>query len=178
MKFELKDSRLKGCKFGRLDTIEDSRGSFTKVFQRSKLNEFFTDFQVAESYITKSQAGVLRGMHFQLPPDDHEKIVICLEGHALDVILDLRSGVSFGNFDCVSLSENSNNFVFVPKGVAHGFFAYQTTVMLYIVSTEHSPLNDQGIMWDSFGFTWPSNSPTLSERDKKHMKLRNFNTPF
>lgn len=178
MILELKDTNLKGCKFGKLDTISDPRGTFTKVFQNSQIKKLFPDFQVAESYITKSQPGVLRGMHFQIPPDDHEKIVICLEGRVLDVLLDLRSGKSFGQYDSVNISEQSKNFVVIPKGVAHGFFAYEMSTLLYLVSTQHAPNNDCGIKWDSFGYQWPTETPVLSERDKKHQPLHQFVTPF
>lgn len=178
MILELKDTKLKGCKFGKLDTIRDTRGTFTKVFQNSEITKYFPTFQVAESYISKSAAGVLRGMHFQIPPDDHEKIVICLEGHVLDVLLDLRTGESFAEYDSVIISEQSKNFVVIPKGVAHGFFAYEMSTLLYLVSTEHVPNNDRGIKWDSFGYRWPTKNPVLSERDQKHQPLNQFVTPF
>ena len=178
LRLDLQDSKLRGCKFGKLDTIEDPRGSFTKIFQSSEINKLFPSFQIAESYITKSLPGVLRGMHFQVPPDDHEKIVICLEGHVLDVLLDLRSGESFGNYDSVTISKHSKNVVLIPKGVAHGFFAYEMSMLLYLVSTQHSPNNDCGIKWDSFGYQWPTETPVLSERDKKHQPLHEFVTSF
>ena len=178
MKIDLQDTKLRGCKFGKFEAIEDPRGSFTKIFQSSEINKILPGFQIAESYITKSIPGVLRGMHFQNPPDDHEKIVICLEGHVLDVLLDLRSGESLGLYDSVNISKQSQNFAVIPKGVAHGFFAYEMSTLLYLVSTQHAPNSDLGIKWDSFGFVWPSEDPILSERDAHLLSFKQFVTPF
>ena len=178
MNIQFTDMSLKGCKYGRLNTSIDTRGEFTKVFQLSEIKKHFTEFEVAESYLTKSQPGVLRGMHLQLPPDDHEKIVICLKGHIIDVVLELRNDEDYGNHDSISLSDNSQNVIIVPKGVAHGFYAYEATTLLYLVSTQHAPKNDKGVKWDSFGCNWPTKKPILSERDTRFPSLGVFETPF
>ncbi|MDB9943937.1 dTDP-4-dehydrorhamnose 3,5-epimerase family protein [Octadecabacter sp.] len=178
MKIEFKSSKLTGCKYGHLNTYVDARGEFTKLLQLSEIEKIYPGFRVAESYITKSQPGVLRGMHLQLPPDDHEKIVICLEGHVLDVVLELRNDGDYGNYDSVSLSSNSQNFISIPKGVAHGFYAYEFSTLLYLVSTEHAPENDTGVNWNSFGYTWPTENPILSERDIHLPKFQDLNHRF
>ena len=178
MQIDFQDTKLKGCKYGKLKSAIDSRGIFTKMFQQSKIEEYFPTFKIAESYITKSKPGVLRGMHLQLPPADHEKIVICLEGHILDVVLDLRNNEEYGSHDQVSLSANSHNLIVIPKGVAHGFYAYEFSTLLYLVSTEHVPENDAGVKWDSFKYSWPSEKPILSERDITLPELKTFNSPF
>ena len=178
MTIQFTNTSLKGCKYGHLNTFIDTRGEFTKVFQLSEITKHFSEFEVAESYLTKSQPGVLRGMHLQLPPDDHEKIVICLQGHILDVVLDLRNGEDYGSHDSIALSANSQNVIIVPKGVAHGFYAHEAATLLYLVSTEHAPKNDKGIKWDSFGCHWPIRNPILSERDTTFPALQDFKTPF
>jgi dTDP-4-dehydrorhamnose 3,5-epimerase len=177
---QIRNNTLKtlGAFCGKIPKQIDSRGSFQKTFQLSKINKFFPKFQVGEMYITSSEANVLRGMHFQLPPDDHDKIVVCLSGSVLDVILDLRRGSNYGAVESLKLDHNAINTVYLPKGVAHGFYAYERADLLYIVSSEYSPKNDTGILWSSFDFHWPSNTPILSNRDVNHVKFSNFRTVF
>ena len=178
MNIEFESSRLTDCKYGHLNASLDARGEFTKLLQISEIKKIYPKFEVAESYITKSQPGVLRGMHLQLPPHDHEKIVICLEGHVLDVVLELRNNENYGNHDSVTLSSRSQNFISIPKGVAHGFYAYEFSTLLYLVSTEHAPEHDTGISWNSFDYTWPTENPILSARDQNLQELKQFKTPF
>lgn len=163
-----------GVSFGKIKDQIDYRGSFTKLFHASTFGALLPNFELKESYITKSEPNVLRGMHFQLPPDDHYKVVICLKGHVLDVVLDLRRGKTYGKTDSIELKPENFNIVFIPKGIAHGFYAFEHSDLLYMVSSEYSLKNDAGIMWNSFDFDWPNQSPILSERDKTHQAFLDF----
>jgi dTDP-4-dehydrorhamnose 3,5-epimerase-like enzyme len=95
MKIAVSEAKIDGCCFARLSGIEDSRGSFTKLFHHDTISKYLPNFTAREMYLTSSTKGVLRGMHFQIPPHDHQKIVICLEGSVIDVILDLRKGENY-----------------------------------------------------------------------------------
>ena len=96
-------------------------------------------------------------MHFQLPPHDHDKLVYCIRGRVMDVLLDLRKssptyGRSFGN----EISANNHLMLYIPKGVAHGFLSLEDdSVLVYKTTTIHFPSHDAGVRWDSFGYTWP-----------------------
>lgn len=160
--------------------IRDRRGSFVKTFRRDAFLSFGADFEIREAFFTVSDAGVLRGMHFQTPPRAHAKVVTCLAGRVLDVLLDIRAAsTSFGKTYSVELSAANRIVLFIPAGIAHGFLALEDRSLVhYMTDCEHSPEHDSGIRWDSFGFPWPAPNPTLSDRDLRHPPLAEFRTPF
>ncbi len=137
-----------------------------------------TDF--AENFFTISGEKVLRGMHFQMPPADHAKLVYCVAGAVMDVGLDLRVGSpTFGEHFVIELSAERNNAVYMPEGVAHGFYVREgPAVMIYNVGSEHSPTLDAGILWQSFGACWPEDAPVISARDSRLPALSEFQSPF
>lgn len=134
----------------------------------------------AEEFWTTSAKGVLRGMHFQVPPHDHEKTVTCLAGRVLDVLLDLRMDErTFGQVWASELSPENARVLVIPKGIAHGFLSLEeASLVFYKASTVHNPQCDCGIRWDSFGFQWPVKVPIQSERDRTLPKLVDFKSPF
>ncbi len=178
MRFE--PTRLPGCLLVHPTPFRDDRGRFVKVFHTPLFLEqgLVTDF--AEEYYSVSQPGVLRGMHFQLPPRDHAKLVFCTAGEVLDVIVDIRRGSpTFGEHVMVELSAEAGTMVYIPRGMAHGFYVpRETSTLVYMVETVHSPPHDAGIAWDGCGIVWPTSSPQLSARDKALPRLDAFETPF
>lgn len=159
--------------------FEDDRGIFVKTFHTDILASLGITFQIREEFYSTSKKGVLRGMHFQLPPHSHDKLVHCIQGRVLDVLLDLRSGPGYGRTAAVELTSENLYEVFVPKGVAHGFLALSdNALMLYKTSTVHSPSADCGIRWNSFGFDWQISEPITSRRDFDHPGFEKFETPF
>lgn len=169
---------LPGCYSATLSAFEDARGSFRKLFHAQSFQTLLPGFVPAEVYLTTSAKGVLRGMHFQVPPHDHAKVVICLSGRVTDVLLDLRRGHGFGASTHVELTPQGPNTVLIPKGVAHGFYSHEDgSALLYLVETEHALESDAGVLWNSFGFDWPSQNAILSDRDTKHPTLKSFQSP-
>jgi dTDP-4-dehydrorhamnose 3,5-epimerase len=163
----------------RLPRFEDLRGSFVKTYLRSALAKQRVQFDFAEEFYSSSRKDVIRGMHFQLPPHDHVKLVYCPAGAVLDVLLDLRAGPGCGKVASVELSEQSPGLVLIPRGVAHGFRSLSDhSVMVYKTSTEHVPTHDAGVRWDSFGFDWRCASPILSDRDLRHGAFSQLSSPF
>jgi dTDP-4-dehydrorhamnose 3,5-epimerase len=149
----------------------DARGSFAKLFHPDDLRLGSGQaFPVRESFVSWSEPGVLRGMHFQSPPFAHDKAVTCLAGEVLDVVLDLRrSSPAFGRSVSFLLDGSSPSTVWIPAGCAHGFAVLgpSRALLHYAVTAEHSPANDLGVRWDSFGFAWPTGAATvISERDR------------
>ena len=178
MKLNLRDLGLPGCYATKLPVFSDNRGAFMKFYREDTMPTLLDGFVAREMYITDSAKGVLRGMHFQLPPSDHRKIVVCLSGQVLDVIVDLRTGESYGQSTSVTLSPGGENIVILPKGVAHGFLSQDDdTRLMYLVETVHTPTLDAGVSWDSFGFDWPVDIPILSKRDQAHPALADFSRP-
>jgi dTDP-4-dehydrorhamnose 3,5-epimerase len=170
---------LSGCFLLQPHKIEDHRGCFIKTYQKSLFNELGLDIEIREEFLSISNKNVLRGMHFQLPPHDHDKLVYCLRGAVLDVLLDLRVSKNYGQAAFTNLSADNVHLLYIPKGIAHGFLSLEDdTLMLYKTSTAHKPEYDFGIRWDSFGFNWDVAQPILSIRDEQHQPFCDFVSPF
>jgi dTDP-4-dehydrorhamnose 3,5-epimerase len=177
---EIVTTELPGLQIIRPRIFRDTRGSFVKTFHAGQFRELSLDFEPREEFFSTSAKNVLRGMHFQLPPAAHAKLVYCIVGSVLDVVLDLRkNSPTFGRSCARELSAANREMSFIPVGFAHGFLALEdNATMVYQTSTVHSPAHDTGVRWDSFGFDWPVKNPVLSERDKKFSTLREFVSPF
>lgn len=173
-------TNLEGLFLIQSNVFKDQRGIFVKTFHKEifKENGLETDFR--ESFFSISKKNVIRGMHFQLPPDEHVKLVYCVYGKVLDVVVDIRNNSpTYGESFSVELTEDNGNILYIPKGFAHGFKSLMdNSVVVYMTTKEYSPENDTGIRWDSFGFNWQVDNPVLSERDKKFLPLLEFRSPF
>jgi dTDP-4-dehydrorhamnose 3,5-epimerase len=175
-----RETRIRGCFELQPKRFTDARGVFVKTFQRELFTAQGLDAEFDEDYYSVSEQGVLRGLHFQMPPFDHNKLVYCLAGEIFDAVLDLRRGSStFGDFETLRLSGENANMVYVPKGVAHGFYTLTpSATVMYKVSTAYSPKHDTGILWSSAGISWPNLSPRVSVRDASFLSLSEFESPF
>lgn len=160
--------------------FSDQRGVFIKTYHEPAWRQAGITFEMQEEYYSVSRRGVLRGMHFQTPPEDHVKLVYCPSGRVLDVLLDLRRGSpTFGRSMAQELSSENRLIFVLPPGIAHGFLCLEEqSVMVYKTNTVHSPANDAGIRWDSFGFDWGWQAPVVSERDASFPSLADFSSPF
>lgn len=178
--FELVATGLPGCFEIRPRMFDDDRGRFVKVFRRDVFAAagLATDF--AEEFYSVSRRGVIRGLHFQLPPMDHAKLVYCVAGRVQDAVVDLRVGSpTHGGHGVVELSADAGNMLYIPRGLAHGFCALsETAILVYKVTSVYSPEHDAGIRWDSAGIPWAVDVPILSARDYRHPKLADFVSPF
>lgn len=160
--------------------FDDARGRFVKVFHEQMFAEKGLETKFAEEYYSISHKNVIRGMHFQLPPMDHVKMVCCVQGEVLDAVVDLRVGSpTYGQCALFELSAAKANSVYIPKGLAHGFCALSDqAIMVYKVSTVYSPAHDAGILWNSVGIPWPITEAILSPRDQSFPTLTDFKSPF
>ena len=148
----------------------DQRGRFIKLFHSEALLSQGIYFKPEELFLTRSIKGVLRGMHFQVGKSSHDKLVTCIRGSVLDVVVDIRNGSqTFNQPFSIELSESSNKALLIGKGYAHGFLSLtDDSWMLYATTTVHNPSLDRGILWNSLSFDWPISNPLLSSRDKSH----------
>jgi len=158
----------------------DNRGSFVKSYHRDLFLRNGIDFVPQEEFYSVSRAGAVRGMHFQIPPSDHGKLIHCTRGRVYDVVLDIRKGSpTYGQSWSRELDDVTCEAVYMPSGFAHGSYSLEDkTIVSYSVSSVHEPRHDMGIRWDGFGHAWPCQDPILSERDKRHPTLDEFKTPF
>ncbi|AXF85916.1 dTDP-4-dehydrorhamnose 3,5-epimerase [Ephemeroptericola cinctiostellae] len=174
------ETAIADCYLLKPKKLTDNRGYFIKHFQKEMFNGIGLDFCPTESYFSISHQGVLRGLHFQTPPFEHGKLVTCIQGTVLDVVCDLRMGSpTYGKCASFELGEETHESVFIPAGLAHGFYvtSIQST-LLYNVTTSYAPESDTGIAWDSIPFDWPNQQPIISARDAAFARLDAFKSPF
>jgi dTDP-4-dehydrorhamnose 3,5-epimerase len=157
----------------------DLRGGFVKPFSFTIFVEHGLDTDFKETYYSVSNKNVVRGMHFQIPPFSHSKLVHVSSGAVLDVILDLRkSSKTFGKHISLRIDEYTNS-IYIPKGCAHGFKSLKDgSVVVYQQTSEYNESADEGILWNSFGYDWGAGDHVLSVRDQNHPKYRTFDSPF
>lgn len=178
--FDIGDTAIDGVKTITSRRQADLRGTFTKLVHADTFAEHGLRSDFREVYYSSSKRNVIRGMHFQTPPHDHAKLVQCLAGGVIDVVVDVRrSSATFGSVLSFDLSVDWPTAVYIPAGCAHGFMATtDDALMLYSVTSVYSPPSDGGIRWDSIGFQWPCEEPIVSERDKSFAPLKDFLSPF
>jgi dTDP-4-dehydrorhamnose 3,5-epimerase len=169
-----------GVELLELSRHADDRGSFLKVFDADGLAKTGRDAGAAEVFLSSSNRGVVRGLHFQLPPHDHAKTVVCIAGRAFDVALDLRRGSpTEGQVATFLLDGRSPSRLHLPSGLAHGFQALDDeTVLAYVTSTGYAPAHDHGVRFDSVGVSWPLPLAAISERDLALPRYDTFRSPF
>jgi dTDP-4-dehydrorhamnose 3,5-epimerase len=159
---------------------EDSRGKFVKVFHKPSFESLELDHDFVEEYYSISYKSVLRGMHFQSPPHDLKKLVYCVQGEVLDVVLDLRKkSPTYGKHRKFNLSEKKRNMIYISEGIAHGFYVQSDlAIMVYKTTHIYDQQYDHGIKYDSIGCEWLASDPIISPRDLLFPPLRDFQTPF
>lgn len=174
------DTSFQGLKIVEPVIATDKRGDFVKLLHAPTFNDAGLACDFVEHYISRSDRGVIRGMHFQTRPHDHDKLVICISGHVLDVVLDLRPDQgTFGRVFVRELSGAQRCGLYIPRGCAHGFQVLSDDASLsYYLTSVYAPAHDTGIRYDSFGFDWPLPNPILSERDLKLPEFDRHASPF
>ena len=164
--------------------FRDARGYFFESFSKKEFEEKVRKIAFVQDNESMSSYGVMRGLHFQLPPFTQSKLVRCVKGKVLDVAVDIRKGSpTFGKHVSVELSEDNHRQFFVPRGFAHGFAVLsETAVFQYKCDNFYAPQSDGGIsiLDDSLGIDWklPTDKVILSEKDTKHPLLKDFDSPF
>lgn len=165
-----------------LETLnfQDDRGSFQKLFNYDffKANGLDTDFK--EFYYSVSQKNVIRGMHFQLPPFDHTKLVYVSKGRIKDVVVDIRNdSETYGQCFSIELDDKQAHYLYIPKGFAHGFLSLEEgSIVNYAQTSCYSKEHDSGIIYNSIDLNWGISTPAVSGRDLTFERLENFKSPF
>lgn len=164
--------------------FKDARGYFFESFSQREFDEKVRKINFVQDNESMSGYGVMRGLHFQRPPFTHSKLVRCVKGRVLDVAVDIRKeSPTYGRHVAVELSEENHRQFFVPRGFAHGFAVLsKTAVFQYKCDNFYTPEADSGISLqdESLGIDWriPISHAILSEKDTKHLCLKDFDSPF
>lgn len=176
-------THLEGILLIEPNVFEDNRGFFMESYNAAKLAEHGIQYHfIQDNHSLSVEAGVLRGLHYQLNPKAQTKLVRVLSGAIYDVVVDIRrSSPTFGQWNGFILSASNKRQLLVPKGFAHGFCTLvPNTEVIYKVDEYYSPENDKGILWNDpeLGIEWPINNPILSDKDSVHPLLHNAEINF
>jgi len=160
------------------DVHVDNRGFFFESYNKEIFAQNGVDVQFVQDNHSKSSKGVLRGLHFQVPPYAQDKLIRVTKGKVLDVAVDIRrSSSTYGKWVSVELDEDNKKMLFIPKGFAHGFLCLSEVVEFeYKVSGYYNAENSHGIMWNDpdLAIEWPVQDPVLSEKDKGNFKFKDL----
>ncbi len=153
----------------------DARGFFLESYNQKRYEDAGLAAHFVQDNLSFSRRGILRGMHFQ-NPNAQGKLLQVLQGEVFDVAVDIRrSSPTFGKWFGLILSAENKKQFFVPPGFAHGFAVLSETALFFYKCTElYSPKDEVAIRWDDpdIGIKWPIESPQLSERDSKALRLK------
>jgi dTDP-4-dehydrorhamnose 3,5-epimerase len=163
----------------------DSRGFFSETFRASTVTEAgVAEPFVQDNHARTEKAGTLRGLHFQKPPLGQGKLVRCIRGAILDVIVDIRSGSStYGRHVGVELSEDNWRQLFVPIGFAHAYVTLTDNCdVLYKTTGYYAPAAEGGLLWNDpdLAIDWrlPAGQIQTNPRDQAWPRLKDLVTPF
>ncbi len=157
--------------------FRDERGFFVESYNKRAFSEAAeADFDFVQDNHSRSTRGVLRGLHYQLPPRAQGKLVRVADGEIFDVGVDLRGGSpTFGRWFGIVLSAEKGNQLWIPPGFAHGFLTLSETAdVLYKASDYYAPDRERTIAWDdpAIGIDWPlAGEPILSAKDSAAPRL-------
>jgi dTDP-4-dehydrorhamnose 3,5-epimerase len=159
------------------DVYGADRGFFMESWHAGRYSKFGLPEAFVQSNVSRSAAGVIRGLHYQFP-EPQGKLVQVLEGRVFDVAVDIRSGSpTFGAWAGVELSAKNHRQLYVPEGFAHGFCVLGESAMLsYLCTRVFSAQSDAAVAWDDpdIGIEWPIKPQSLSEKDRGAPRLKDI----
>lgn len=176
MPFSFEKTPLDGVLIVRPRVFDDERGFFFESYKSSEFAAAGMDQVFVQDNHSRSDRGVLRGLHMQMPPHAQAKLVRVTRGSVWDVAVDLRRGSpTLGQWFGVELSETSHTMLFIPRGFAHGFVTLSDQAELqYKCDAEYDRASEFGIRWDDpdLAIAWPSSDVLVSQKDAALPHLR------
>jgi dTDP-4-dehydrorhamnose 3,5-epimerase len=156
--------------------FRDERGFFVETYRAQRYREVGVAAEFVQDNLSRSQRGVLRGLHFQRAPHAQAKLVHVIRGEVFDVVVDVRVGSpSFGRWYGTRLSGEDGAQLYVPVGFAHGFCTLSDEALLaYKCSAYYAPDAEQTLLWSdpAVGVEWPCAEPRVSPKDARGLPLR------
>ena len=166
------ETKIKGVWIIDPKVHSDTRGYFMESYRQSTFEEHIGKINFIQDNESKSTFGVLRGLHYQIPPFAQSKLVRAIHGVVLDVAVDIRKdSPTFGQYVAVELSAENKRQLFIPQGLAHGFVVLSPeAVFAYKVDNYYTPQAERSILYNdpAIGIEWgiPATQMILSEKDK------------
>ncbi|MCL2414906.1 MAG: dTDP-4-dehydrorhamnose 3,5-epimerase [Bacteroidales bacterium] len=176
------ETKIQNLKIIEPSVFSDDRGYFFESYSHEKLKELGIDKIFVQDNESKSEKGVLRGLHFQNPPFAQAKLVRVVRGAVLDVAVDIRkNSPTYGQHVCVELSEQNKRMLYIPEGFAHGFLTLEDdTIFSYKCSQFYNKESEDSLLWndETLNIDWGTNNPILSEKDKIAPRFSEFQSKF
>lgn len=164
------------------DLFEDNRGYFFETYNKEKYVKLGIKYPFVQDNESQSNKNVLRGLHFQSPPFEQGKLVRVIKGGVLDVAVDIRKNSPYyGKWISQELTEQNKLLMWIPPGFAHGFLTlFDHTIFSYKCTGFFNKDSERIISWNDpdIGIKWLTDTPVLSERDKKGASFGNLISPF
>ncbi|HOX78527.1 MAG TPA: dTDP-4-dehydrorhamnose 3,5-epimerase [Bacteroidales bacterium] len=164
------------------DVFPDERGYFFESYQKEKFREAGLNWDFVQDNESMSMKGVLRGLHFQLPPFAQGKLVRVVRGAVLDVAVDLRkNSATYGQWASFRISAENKWMAFIPAGFAHGFLVLEDhTIFQYKCTNYYNKESESGIIWNDpeLAIDWGIEHPLVSEKDLQGLRFKDFVSPF
>jgi dTDP-4-dehydrorhamnose 3,5-epimerase len=166
----IESSRIAGVKIVRLKVFRDERGRFLETFRK----EWFPErtWSIVQTNRSDSRAGVLRGLHYHFRQVDYWYVA---QGRIRVGLADLRKdSPTFGASETVEMGEQNEYGLYIPSGVAHGFYALTDATLIYLVDNYYDGGDEFGVAWDDpdLAVPWNVRAPILSARDRANPRLQ------
>jgi dTDP-4-dehydrorhamnose 3,5-epimerase len=182
MAMKIEQTEIGGLVILTPERFQDDRGWFSESWNSAVLKDAGIDLHfVQDNHSFCSEAGTLRGLHYQAPPRAQDKLVRCTRGAILDAAVDVRVGSpTYGQWLSVELTADNARQLLVPKGFLHGFATLTAnTEVQYKVTELYDGACDGQVRWDSLGIDWKIGAdPKLSEKDRQAPSFDNWTSPF
>jgi dTDP-4-dehydrorhamnose 3,5-epimerase len=180
---QIKELSLKGILEITLSPFEDERGCFMRLYDQQMFRQFnIPENWVQENLSINTKKGILRGLHFILPPHTDGKLIRCSRGRIWDVVVDLRKDSNtLGRYLSVELCEEVFKWIYIPKGFAHGFYSLTDySEITYKHDTFYEKSFDCGIHWadTELNIDWPEQHPLISKKDQNLMSFTDFKAAY
>lgn len=180
--FKVRELDIPGCFLITPNIIMEKDLDLVKVFSASQFTIYGLGTKFSEEYYAMPKANTLRGIHFQGPPEEHEKLITCISGSILDIVVDLRVGSkTYGKSIITELNEENKELIYIPYGCGHGYFVKgkKDALILYKVTKPFNNKYKMGVNHQSFDlFPIDTKKAIISEKDRNLPLLENLISPF
>ncbi len=179
---EIINTHINGLYIIKPKVFADGRGYFFESYNQNVFNAGGLNVNFVQDNQSLSNAGVLRGLHFQAPPYEQGKLVRVITGAVLDVAVDIRkNSETYGQHVSVELNEENKTMFYIPAGFAHGFITLKdNTIFSYKCTNVYNKASEGTVLWNdkNLDINWNHGSPILSEKDILGTPFKTFVSPF
>jgi dTDP-4-dehydrorhamnose 3,5-epimerase len=179
---EIIKTKIEGLLIIKPSVFFDERGYFFESFNEERFKDYGLNTRFVQDNESKSQKGVLRGLHFQRPPYAQGKLVRVIKGAVLDVAVDLRkNSPTYGQWESIELTEDNKLMYWIPAGFGHGFLTLkEDTIFSYKCTNPYNKESEGSIQWDDadLNIDWGYKNPIISEKDANSPSFESFVSPF